>query len=189
MKKLSEMTDEERYGKVGAEIRRLDPEAYKNRPKTAEGNLKLLRELRAKAKSSTDSRPEPTVNFMREGRKKADDTPTEAMRDEARKDVSKRKNPVRRTVTPFPGSAALTRSENKRSENKKSEDEKSEPSRMSREEYRSLNIRPRRTVTSFPGSRYLTKQENYKKGGSVKSSASRRADGCAKKGKTRGKIV
>jgi len=31
-KKLSEMTDEERYGKVGAEIRRLDPEAYKNRP-------------------------------------------------------------------------------------------------------------------------------------------------------------
>ena len=29
----------------------------------------------------------------------------------------------------------------------------------------------------------------YKKGGSVKSSASKRADGCATKGKTRGKMV
>lgn len=47
---VSKMTDEERYGKVGAEIRRLDPEAFKNRPKTAEGNIALLKELRAKAK-------------------------------------------------------------------------------------------------------------------------------------------
>ena len=31
--------------------------------------------------------------------------------------------------------------------------------------------------------------EGYAKGGSVKSSASRRADGCAVRGKTRGKIV
>ncbi|NBO94227.1 MAG: hypothetical protein EBV06_18240 [Planctomycetia bacterium] len=47
MKKLSEMTDEERYGKVGAEIRRLDPEAYKNRTdKSAEANLALLKRLR-----------------------------------------------------------------------------------------------------------------------------------------------
>ena len=45
---LEKMPDDERYGKVGAEIRRLDPEAYKNRPKTLEGNLKLLKELRAK---------------------------------------------------------------------------------------------------------------------------------------------
>lgn len=51
-KKLSEMTDEERYGKVGAEIRRLDPEAYKNRPKTLEGNLKLLQELRGRSKDT-----------------------------------------------------------------------------------------------------------------------------------------
>lgn len=57
-KKLSEMTDEERYGKVGAEIRRLDPEAYKNRPKSMEGNLKLLKELRAKSKE-TPARAEP----------------------------------------------------------------------------------------------------------------------------------
>ena len=31
--------------------------------------------------------------------------------------------------------------------------------------------------------------KDYKKGGSVKSSASKRADGCAVKGKTRGKVV
>lgn len=54
-KKLSEMTDEERYGKVGAEIRRLDPEAYKNRPRSMEGNLKLLKELRAKGKETPTS--------------------------------------------------------------------------------------------------------------------------------------
>ena len=48
-KKLSEMTDEERYGKVGAAIRRLDPEAFKNRTdKSAAANMKLLKELRAK---------------------------------------------------------------------------------------------------------------------------------------------
>ena len=31
--------------------------------------------------------------------------------------------------------------------------------------------------------------ENYKKGGMVKSSASKRADGCAIKGKTKGRMV
>lgn len=51
-KDLKDMTDEERYGKVGAEIRRLDPEAYKNRPKSAEGNLALLKSLREKRTKS-----------------------------------------------------------------------------------------------------------------------------------------
>ena len=42
-------TDEERYGKIGAQIRRLDPEAFKNRTdRSAAANLKLLRELREK---------------------------------------------------------------------------------------------------------------------------------------------
>ena len=41
------MSDEERYGKVGAEIRRLDPEAYKNRPRDYQGNMDLLNKLRA----------------------------------------------------------------------------------------------------------------------------------------------
>jgi hypothetical protein len=57
------MTDEERYGKVGAEIRRLDPEAYKNRPKTLEGNLKLLKELRGKSKE-TPARQMSADEFM-----------------------------------------------------------------------------------------------------------------------------
>ena len=57
MKKLSQMTDKERYGEIGAEIRRLDPEAYKNRPKTLEGNLSLLRQLREKSKTSEETAP------------------------------------------------------------------------------------------------------------------------------------
>lgn len=57
------MTDEERYGKVGAEIRRLDPEAYKKRPKTLEGNLKLLEELRARG-SQTPTRQMSVDEFM-----------------------------------------------------------------------------------------------------------------------------
>lgn len=35
----------------------------------------------------------------------------------------------------------------------------------------------------------LKKLRGYKKGGSVKSSASKRADGCAQRGKTKGKMV
>jgi len=62
-KKPSEMTDEERYGKVGAQIRRLDPEAYKNRPRSAEGNLKLLKELQSKPKE-TPARQLSPEEFM-----------------------------------------------------------------------------------------------------------------------------
>lgn len=57
------MTDEERYGKVGAEIRRLDPKAYANRPKSAEGNLKLLKELRERNKE-TPARQMSASEFM-----------------------------------------------------------------------------------------------------------------------------
>lgn len=35
----------------------------------------------------------------------------------------------------------------------------------------------------------LKKLSGYKKGGSVKSSASKRADGCAQRGKTKGRLV
>jgi hypothetical protein len=55
IKKMAEggMTDEEKYGKVGAEIRRLDPEAYKNRKdRSAEANLRLLKELREKSRGT-----------------------------------------------------------------------------------------------------------------------------------------
>jgi hypothetical protein len=65
------MTDEERYGKVGAEIRRLDPEAYKSRSdKSAEANLKLLRELREK---SSGTRKMGTDEFIE--KYKSSDTP------------------------------------------------------------------------------------------------------------------
>lgn len=67
------MSDEERYGKVGAMIRRLDPEAYKNRSdKSAEANLKLLKELRAKARE-TPSRKMSGAEFVEEYKKS--DTP------------------------------------------------------------------------------------------------------------------
>lgn len=67
------MSDEERYGKVGAMIRRLDPEAYKNRSdKSAEANLKLLKELRAKARE-TPSRKMSGEEFVEEYKKS--DTP------------------------------------------------------------------------------------------------------------------
>jgi hypothetical protein len=60
IKKMAEggMTDEEKYGKVGAEIRRLDPEAYKNRKdRSAEANLRLLKELREKSRGTRNEMP------------------------------------------------------------------------------------------------------------------------------------
>lgn len=53
LEKLKEdgLSDEERYGKVGAEIRRLDPEAYKNRPRDYQGNIDLLNKLRAQSQN------------------------------------------------------------------------------------------------------------------------------------------
>jgi len=70
VKKLSEMTDEERYGKTGAEIRRLDPEAYANRKdKSAEANLALLKQLREKDKAAQKStRVESAEESMRTGK-------------------------------------------------------------------------------------------------------------------------
>ena len=58
-----------------------------------------------------------------------------------------------------------------------------------------------RSVGKFFGSNRMTSQDDeaqmkarkdikgYKSGGSIKSSASKRADGCAQRGKTRGKMV
>lgn len=174
MKKLSEMTDEERYGKVGAEIRRLDPEAYKNRPKTAEGNMKLLRELREKANKAP-------VNFMTEGRKPTVDFKTEGRTSsESTKTDDLIKQRAEKLSEPTKGGPTARR--NPRSSSKDTASDEPKPTRRSSgsspyssvlERYRNMDI-PRR---------------GYKKGGSVKSSASRRADGIAKKGKTRGKMI
>ena len=46
-----------------------------------------------------------------------------------------------------------------------------------------------RRAAAKRGLRQGLKDEGYKAGGSVKSSASKRADGCAQRGKTRGKMV
>ena len=173
MKRFAEggMSDEERYGKVGAEIRRLDPEAYKNRPRSAEGNLKLLEELRnrAKTKPTVDFAKEgkaPTTDFAKEGRVKPDDkaisagvkpddTPSQAMRDEARYKVRNQKAPGR------PGGNRPT----------------------------TLRNQPMTMQDAYAAMRRNPAERGYKRGGSVKSSASRRADGIAKKGKTRGRFV
>lgn len=64
------ISDEERYGKVGAAIRKLDPEAYANRKdKSAEANLALLKQLREKDKSAQKStRVESAEESMRTGK-------------------------------------------------------------------------------------------------------------------------
>jgi hypothetical protein len=160
MKKLSEMTDEERYGKVGAEIRRLDPEAYKNRPKTMEGNLKLLRELRAKSKETLDDevevkskRPDFTEIYKR-------DTVTDKT-GMGQRGPSGRGGKRNLNVDQKIGESIRATSAGF---DKKYKDEGSVFSRLAR-------------------------GASFRKGGSVKSSASKRADGCAVRGKTRGKFV
>lgn len=64
------ISDEERYGKTGAEIRRLDPEAYKNRKdKSAAANIALLKQLREKDKAAQKStRVESAEESMRTGK-------------------------------------------------------------------------------------------------------------------------
>jgi hypothetical protein len=74
-KKLSEMTDEERYGKVGAQIRRLDPEAYKKRPRSAEGNLKLLKELQERSKTTPARTLSPDEFMSPASRRRMDEAP------------------------------------------------------------------------------------------------------------------
>jgi hypothetical protein len=161
-KKLSEMTDEERYGKVGAEIRRLDPEAYKNRPRSAEGNLNLLKELRKRKADLEEKveikskRPDFTEIYER-------DTVTDKTGAGQRGPSARRSGMKTYTVSANKPSAA--------------------------EE----DVGGRRRFMA-PGARREREKErsevmNFRKGGSVKSSASRRADGIAKKGKTRGKMV
>ena len=177
MKKLSEMTDEERYGKVGAEIRRLDPEAYKNRKdKSAAANMKLLRELREKAKAPATGR---SAAF-----EESRDVPPPRTETQAEKD--------RRT----PGSGAgfknllakygttATRAKY-RAQGYGSEDRgRGESAAMRRIRERAESPAMRRIREAKE-----SRTQGMKKGGSVKSSASRRADGIAKKGKTRGRMV
>lgn len=164
-KKLSEMTDEERYGKVGAAIRRLDPEAFKNRTdKSAAANMKLLKELRAKK-----AQPEKEI------------------------DTSEKGNPMgegvragRSTLDPMTGRSRTLAMGPTRT---MGADEFTGRMRRVPDEYLSDNRYPtmmRRETGAFNMKRG-GKVKKYSSGGST-SSASKRADGIAQRGKTRGKM-
>jgi len=169
-KKPSEMTDEERYGKVGAEIRRLDPEAFKNRTdKSASANMELLKKLRAKSeKKKPQPEKEVDPDFLlgekgnplgegvRAGRSKLDPTTGRA--------TTLAAGPTRRM-----GADEFTGRMRKVPEDYLTDDKY--PTMM------------RRESGAF----------NMKRGGAVKKysgggSASKRADGIAQRGKTRGKM-
>lgn len=185
--KKSSMTDEERYGKIGAEIRRLDPEAFKNRTdKSAAANMRLLKELREKkAGKSSDSTPSRVTKT---------ETTTEV-----ETPASTRRSGGRGSK---PGSARVgtgryddptsTYAERVFSPLRKLGDvfglrkEESVMRNMgvSREEAR-RRLRAKEESGMYRGGSV----KRMAGGGMARSSASRRADGIAKKGKTRGRIV
>jgi len=211
MKKPSEMTDEERYGKVGAEIRRLDPEAYKNRPKTMEGNLKLLKELRGRKVEEVKSAPRGPSRRFATGAGAKDKRAQEAFLE--RNPQYRNREPGLKAVDEelfspgvklagagVAGGAAaygvkklLDRFRNKGMERAGKElSEKGVPSaddlakaRTLAKERRAVSKRERdldeRLASDMGG--------GYKRGGAVKSSASSRADGIAKRGRTKGRMV
>ena len=218
MKKLSEMTDEERYGKVGAAIRRLDPEAYKNRPKTLEGNMKLLKELQSKgnkpaepkAAESSGSKTGPSRRYATgpaavEKRRQAEfasRNPQYSEREPGLEAVDEELfSPGAKIAGGVAGAGALaygakklkdlfTRRGMERAGKKLADegipsDEAREAARKAAKEAREKAKREKeydeRLASDMGG--------GYKRGGSVKSSASRRADGIAQRGKTRGKYI
>ena len=160
-----EMTDEERYGKVGAEIRRLDPEAYKNRPKTAEGNLKLLKELRERSKKTPARQASPEEFSANMNARLGAES------------MAMPKSSLRGSVSDLDEKPKAFKTSKDTAQEMYSGISKSSKSDSTYE-----NLAKGRK----PGYRATS---GYKKGGSVKSSASRRADGIAKKGKTRGRFV
>lgn len=218
------MTDEERYGKVGAAIRRLDPEAYKNRPRTLEGNLNLLKELRAKSKKSSDSAKSDKSDSVTESSTSTRGGPSRrvavgpAAMERRRQAEYQARNPQYRDREPGAevvspeefilgpkakaavagaGAAAagyglkkardflMRRGQKTRSE---AEDVLSGSGAMSR------SAAAREAEAAAYAERIKNAQRSpgmtgYKKGGSVKSSASRRADGIAQRGKTKGRII
>lgn len=182
------MSDEERYGKVGAMIRRLDPEAYKNRTdKSAEGNLKLLKELQEKARKST--RKMSGEEFIKEYEES--DTP------------AGRVTTTETKVSMEPRRAGQGLSQLRSMMG--SDDDEESPAmrriRMAREmaaskgpgargsAVKNMSMAERRMQLAGRTMRSGGGVKAYKKGGAVKSSASKRADGIAQRGKTRGKIV
>lgn len=204
-----DMTDEERYGKVGAAIRRLDPEAYKNRPKTMEGNLKLLEELRSRAKA--DVEPIAKGPSARRGTRtpaaQSDETPgrrfggTYGETREAMASLSpeQKSDALKMGVAAATGAAGMGRMAAARAAKAAGD-----VGRAGSVNLRGMTMaeREREAAAAAEYAKRMKRMKEtaearsrmgrgaaYKKGGVVKSSASRRADGIASKGKTRGKLV
>jgi len=264
------MTDEERYGKVGAEIRRLDPEAYKNRPRSAEGNLKLLEELRGRSKTTPPRQLSPEEFMSPASRRRMDEEPAMPSSRGPSTRGGRRATPEEteasnRRITAIKASEAISRAARSgqlpsdRATNFRSQAEQTGMSPSERAEkareyskdvaitagtaalggaaaspYRLTSGAFRRTAdkASESAGRSLVRKDlpsfseryrareaaaaarekspkrarekaekmldeklaadmagGYKKGGSVRSSASRRADGIAVRGKTRGRVI
>ena len=186
-KKLSEMTDEERYGKVGAEIRRLDPEAFKNRTdKSAAANMELLKKLRAKKAT-----PEPE--------------PETETKSESDTDTSPRRANLSPRMSNSPTSSPKFRGPDRKIYDmdtlRDKYKEKTASGRGIAERVADF-VRNTRMVGGAPDYmkdesgriRVPSREEGMRRGGKVKKysgggSASKRADGIAQRGKTRGKMV
>ena len=208
------MTDEERYGKVGAEIRKLDPEAYKNRPGTAEGNMKLLKELRAKAAKSS-SREADSEDYTTNRPKRASSS------DESERKTFAPDTKAAPKATPVVKEDRIA-AQRENAARSAARDAAAAAERMARDKPPAPRITPRPVAptSEIPSDRIAAQRVNaarsaardaeaaaermardrppgMKRGGSVKkyagggsvSSASKRADGCATKGKTKGRFV
>lgn len=207
------MSDEERYGKVGAAIRRLDPEAFKNRTdKSAAANLKLLKELRERGSSASESKPVARAASTSTRQATAADLPgmrdvasPKLTRDIQKLDLSKEPKPAPAAAAPkstYGGPRAFEGVDQLRDFLKRDREEKAARNRGMAERFGEY-VRNTRMVGGAPswmkdetgriptegmrrGGKVVKK---YVSGGSVGSSASKRADGIAARGKTRCKIV
>ena len=170
-KKSSNMTDEERYGKVGAEIRRLDPEAFKNRKdKSAAANMKLLKELRAKKPAKMEVTKTETTVKSDEG--------------SGRRPMPKSKLPE--GYRPKVGSGRYDDPTSSFGERVMSPLKRL----VSGDVFGQRNVErvARGAGVDTEEARRRLRAAGMKKGGSV-SSASKRADGIAQRGKTRGRMI
>ena len=188
-------TDEERYGKIGAQIRRLDPEAFKNRAdRSAAANLKLLRELREKKAGApakvVETKTETKVEAPRAAAAPKTDTPARratavrgrgapGTREIDKQYAANRRASYGERINPLSGLSDLF--------GLRKEERVMRDMGVSREEARN-RLANLEEVEEGSGMRRGGKVKKYAGGGSV-SSASKRADGCATKGKTRGKFI
>ena len=188
---------EERYGKTGAEIRRLDPEAFKNRTdRSAAANLKLLRELREKKAGApakvVETKTETKVEAPRAvAAPKADAPKAEAP---ARRGYTRTARPESERTADF---AANRRASFAKRANPFSGLGDLFGLREQERVMRDMGVDRAEASKRLDASKEMEEGEGMRRGGKVKryasggsvSSASKRADGCAVKGKTKGRFV